>query len=72
VLFESIEAIDTHLDTIRHAGALAEQYDLRGHDAVHLASALAALGDSDLMVTWDDDLAGAARQAGLPVVGAAA
>jgi len=42
------------------AGELAERRSLRGHDAVHLAAAL-AVEDPDLVVTtWDDDLARAA------------
>ena len=51
----------------RSAGALAEEFKLRGHDAVHLATAL-ALGENDItLVTWDRDLADAALEAGLPV-----
>jgi predicted nucleic acid-binding protein len=49
------------------AGELAESHALRGYDAVHLASALAVLDDELLMVTWDDDLATAARREGLTV-----
>lgn len=71
-LYESIEAIDPSRELILLAGGLAETFALRGYDAVHLASALAALDESEILVTWDEDLGGAARQAGLSVVGAAA
>lgn len=47
----------------RSAGELADQYALRGYDAVHLASALAA--DVDLVATWDRDLAGAVVACGI-------
>lgn len=44
----------------RTAGALAERHALRGHDAVHLASAT-AIDERDLVIaTWDRDLASAA------------
>lgn len=53
----------------RRAGGLAEDFELRGYDAVHLASAL-ALGEGDaVMVTWDADLRRAAERAGLAVAG---
>ena len=71
VVFESLEAIDPSRQIVLRAGELAERHALRGYDAVHLASALDALGDGDVIVTWDDDLAGAARVAGLSVVGSA-
>jgi predicted nucleic acid-binding protein len=49
----------------QHAGDLAERHQLRGYDAVHLASAL-SVGDENLvLVSWDCDLAAAAVMAGL-------
>lgn len=51
----------------RRAGALAEEFELRGYDAVHLATAL-ALGENVVaLATWDGDLAEAAIKAGLPI-----
>jgi uncharacterized protein len=48
-----------------HAGDLAERHQLRGYDAVHLASAL-SVGDENLvLVSWDRNLAAAAVMAGL-------
>ena len=50
----------------RHAGQIAEELALRGHDAVHLASAL-ALGGEAILVTWDHELRRAAIQSGCGV-----
>jgi len=50
----------------REAGELAEKLQLRGYDAVHLASAL-ALGADITLVTWDVDLKRAAVQSGCAV-----
>ena len=49
------------------AGALAEEFALRGYDAVHLATALALGEDAAALVTWDGDLAEAGIKAGLPI-----
>lgn len=47
------------------AGQLAEEFGLRGYDAVHLATAL-ALGETEVvLISWDADLSYAADQAGL-------
>jgi predicted nucleic acid-binding protein len=50
----------------RQAGELAEELELRGYDAVHLASAL-ALGTDTTVVTWDEELKRAAAQSGCAV-----
>jgi uncharacterized protein len=50
----------------RRAGELAEKLELRGYDAVHLASAL-ALGADTTLVTWDKDLKRAAARSGCAV-----
>jgi uncharacterized protein len=51
------------------AGEYAESLELRGYDAVHLATA-SALGDDEVvLVTWDRDLARAAERLGLGVAG---
>jgi uncharacterized protein len=65
--FESLHAellrigIDDGL--AHHAGALSEQYALRGYDAVHLASAISFPTDTTL-VSWDQDLRTAAAANG--------
>lgn len=51
----------------RSAGDLAEQYGLRGYDAVHLASAIAVQDPLLVTVTWDGDLAEAALACGKAV-----
>lgn len=50
----------------RQAGGIAEELELRGYDAVHLASAL-ALGTDTTLVTWDENLKRAAAQSGCAV-----
>lgn len=69
-----LEAIVSEIDHVaitaelaRHAGHLAQAHQLHGYDAVHLAAALAALDAELVLVTGDNDLAGAARSLGLPV-----
>ena len=53
---------------VRHAGELAEQHALRGHDAVHLATALATDAPDLALVTWDRDLASAALELGITII----
>ena len=69
-----LEAIITEIDHVeitaelaRNAGDLAQAHQLRGYDAVHLAAAMTALDAELVLVTGDNDLAGAARTLGLPV-----
>ena len=50
----------------RQAGQLAEELELPGYDAVHLASAL-ALGSDPALVSWDEDLRRAATESGCAV-----
>lgn len=60
----SVIGIDTRVAV--HAGELAERLELRGYDAVHLASAL-ILGRQTTVVTWDLELSRAAEEEGLAV-----
>jgi predicted nucleic acid-binding protein len=67
---DDFESLHTELSLIgidaqlaREAGLAAEQLALRGYDAVHLATALAA-GDEITLVSWDDDLRRAAAPSG--------
>jgi predicted nucleic acid-binding protein len=68
--FESLQSelllvgIDAPL--ARQAGQLAEEFALRGYDAVHLASALAA-GSATTLISWDRELRRAATQSGCAV-----
>lgn len=52
----------------RFAGELAELYDLRGYDAVHLASAISVEDTGLVTATWDGDLAAAAVACGSIVI----
>lgn len=59
--------IDIDGKLIKAAGDLAERQRLRGYDAVHLASALTLRETGEVtVITWDEDLARAARSSGLP------
>ncbi len=51
------------------AGEYAEDLSLRGYDSVHLATALELGDDEVVLVTWDRNLARAAEEVGLGVVG---
>lgn len=55
------------IELAQQAGELAERHRLRGFDAIHLASAL-GIGADATMVSWDNDLARAAHDAGLATV----
>ena len=56
-------------DLARRAGELAEDFGLRGYDAVHLATALELGGEDVALLSWDADLRHAAAQVGLAVAG---
>lgn len=60
----SLIGIDTEL--ARQAGHLAEQFSLRGYDAVHLASALSC-SQVITLVSWDHDLRRAATANGCAI-----
>jgi hypothetical protein len=62
-LHSELLLVGVDLALARRAGELAETRQLRGFDAVHLASAL-ALGAETTLVTWDEDLRRAAKQSG--------
>ena len=68
-LWETVTAVAADADLARGAADLARRHSLRGMDAVHLATAL-ELGPADpVLVTWDRELARAARAEGLAVAG---
>ena len=62
-----IDHVEISAELARNAGDLTHTHQLRGYDAVHLAAAMAALDAELVLVTGDNDLAGAARSLGLPV-----
>ena len=66
--WDSVSRVDVSEDIVRTAGELAERNDLRGYDAVHLASALLVQKESRsrvLFSTSDRDLRAAADNEGL-------
>ena len=73
---EEFEAVYAELITVGiderlagRAGECAERLGLRGHDAVHLTTAL-ELGDEEVvLVTWDRDFARAGEEVGLALAG---
>jgi uncharacterized protein len=67
--FGSLVVVELHplLAEAAGAGDVADRFDLRAYDAVHLASALVVDDGSTVVVTWDGALAGGASTAGLDV-----
>jgi len=66
----SLVRLSLHESAIERADALAWELDLRGYDAVHLASALVwreSITESPLFATFDKALGNAARTQGLDV-----
>jgi uncharacterized protein len=71
LFWASMRPVELSAEVERAAGSLAAAHQLRGADAVHLASAL-ALGSTDLTVAvWDKRLHAAAAAVGLAVSPAA-
>ena len=60
-LVEQIDFVETTADLARNAGRLAQQYGLRGYDAVHLAAGVAIADPDVVFVTGDAGLADAAK-----------
>ncbi len=63
-LLASAFRIGARESLLEHAGELAERYELRAYDAVQLASALHG-GPGIVLVSWDQELVRASRDAGL-------
>ena len=63
----SLRIVELHPALARAVGDVAERFELRALDAVHLASALALGGRDTVVVTWDRALASASGVAGLGV-----
>ena len=71
LFWASMRPVELSADVAQAAGSLAATHQLRGADAVHLASAL-ALGSTDLTVAvWDKRLHAGAAAVGLAVAPAA-
>lgn len=66
---EELIAIGVDEKLTRMAGDLAADLNLRGYDAVHLATALSLVEHDVALVSWDRDLCRAANEVGLAVIG---
>ena len=68
VLWLEMDGVELTEGLAVRAGELAEIFELRGYDAVHLASAEAISDDDTTLVTADQDLASAAASLGMLAV----
>jgi predicted nucleic acid-binding protein len=67
--YEELHLVEISDRLVRRAGALAEEYALRGYDSIHLAAAeLSRGGDAFVFVAGDGGLCAAAGRIGLEVV----
>jgi len=66
-LVREIDHIEVTPALAHAAGALAQEHELRGYDAVHLAAALAVAGSDVVLTTGDVALATAGRACGMAV-----
>jgi len=53
---------------IRDASVVAKEHALRAYDALHLASLMAFTERPLMLACWDNELRGAARERGIPLV----
>lgn len=66
--YEELHLVEISDRLVRRAGALAEEYALRGYDSVHLAAAEFSRGDEVFVfVAGDGGLCAAAERIGLEV-----
>jgi len=68
-VYAELIAVGVDEQLTRAAGICASEFRLCGYDAVHLATAMDLAEDDVAVVTWDRDLARAALEVGLTVVG---
>ncbi len=65
LLHRQLDLVEITENLVRDAGALAERFALRGHDAVHLASARVVQDPDMVLATANGSLARAARALGM-------
>jgi len=65
VLHEQLDMVEVTESLVRNAGRLADQFALRGYDAVHLASAQLAHDPDMVLAAGDKSLLKAARALGI-------
>lgn len=66
-LYDQMDVVEASDALVRRAGALAEEYALRGYDAVHLAGAETVAGEDSVLVAGDRPLCRAAESLGIAV-----
>jgi predicted nucleic acid-binding protein len=65
--WRQVSVVEVSAEIAAVAGKVAEDYGLRGYEAVHLAAAFTSGGGDITLATWDRDLAHAGIRAGLGV-----
>jgi len=68
-LHDQLHLVEVTEGLVLRAGALAEQFDLRGHDAVHLASVEEIADPDAVLAAGDRSLLSAADALGIAVAG---
>jgi uncharacterized protein len=63
--FDQVDLVELLPAVARRAGDLAERHELRGFDAVHVASALATDAGDVVIASWDERVRRAAQAEGL-------
>lgn len=66
-IWRGVDVVQLDDRLVRSAGDMSEDRQLRAGDAIHLASALVVDEPELVLVTWDHELARAAREVGLAV-----
>ena len=64
-LYQQLDIVEITDGLVRDAGSLAEQFALRGYDAVHLASAQLVHDHDMVLATGDQNLVKAAQALGI-------
>lgn len=68
-LVAEVDSVEITGSLVRVAGALADEQELRGYDAVHLAGALAVSDADTIFASGDQQLIAAAARLGFTVAG---
>jgi len=66
-MWRSVSIVEASRSVVERAGSLAEHHNLRGFDAIHLASASIVPTNLGIVATWDRRLSDAAVQMGYSV-----
>ena len=66
-MWRSVSIVEATRDVVETAGSLAERHQLRGFDAIHLASASVVSPTLLIVATWDQQLSDAAVAMGYSV-----